>query len=62
MLASSQSASLTLLQTESEIRSEELRGVVSGITSSFTLGLALDNKSRGGSSFMHNHLTLGTLI
>jgi ferredoxin-NADP reductase len=35
---------------------------VSGTTSSFTLGIALDDNSRGGSSYIHNSLTTGTII
>lgn len=36
--------------------------IVTGSTTSFTLGIALDDKSRGGSSYIHNHLTIGTVI
>lgn len=36
--------------------------IVTGTTSSFTLGIALHDKSRGGSSYIHNNLTLGTTI
>jgi ferredoxin-NADP reductase len=35
---------------------------VSGTTSSFTLGIALDDNNRGGSSYMHHNLTIGTII
>jgi len=36
--------------------------IVAGTTSSFTLGIALDDQSRGGSSYIHNHLAIGTTI
>lgn len=36
--------------------------VVTGTTASFTLGIALDDKSRGGSSYIHNHITIDTII
>lgn len=36
--------------------------VVTGTTSCFTLGIALDEKSRGGSSYIHNTLSPGTIV
>ena len=36
--------------------------IVTGTTSSFTLGIALDDESRGGSSYIHNNLTIGDII
>jgi len=36
--------------------------IVTGTTTSFTLGIALDDKSRGGSSYIHNDLSIGTVI
>jgi MOSC domain-containing protein YiiM/ferredoxin-NADP reductase len=36
--------------------------IVIGNSSSFTLGIALDDKSRGGSSYIHNHLSIGTTL
>jgi len=36
--------------------------IVTGTTTSFTLGIALDDKSRGGSAYIHNNLFIGTVI
>jgi MOSC domain-containing protein YiiM/ferredoxin-NADP reductase len=36
--------------------------IVTGDISSFTLGIALDDRSRGGSLYIHNHLSIGGLV
>ena len=36
--------------------------IVTGTTSSFALGIALDDNSRGASSYIHNNLSVGTTI